>query len=375
MNEFQPFVMERMMSKWENVVDYNLSESGVHSMTLGELLAMDGKSPDALADVEFNYPQANGTVELRQIIARYYPGAGPDNVLVTVGAAEANYLALQTLLDPGDEAVIMMPNYMQVWGVAMNYGLRVKTFKLLEAEGWALDLAELESVVGPETKLIAICNPNNPTGRIMTEAEMSAVVATAERVGAWILADEVYAGAERQTDDEAPSFYGRAERVIAVGSMSKAYGLPGLRIGWAVGPAGTLDEMWARHEYTTISTTMLSNKLTAIALSEAVRPQILARTRKFIRDGYPVLEEWMRSHGNTFSVVPPEAAAIAFVRYHIDINSTQLVERIRDDKSVLIVPGDHFGLDNYVRISYGLPHDYLTAGLDRIHEAIMELGA
>ena len=296
-------------------------------------------------------------------------------MLVTVGAAEANYLALQTLLDPGDEAVIMMPNYMQVWGVAMNYGLRVKTFKLLEAEGWAPDLAELESVVGPETKLIAVCNPNNPTGRIMTEAEMSAVVATAERVGAWILADEVYAGAERQTDDEAPSFYGRAERVIAVGSMSKAYGLPGLRIGWAVGPAGTLDELWARHEYTTISTTMLSNKLTAIALSEAVRPQILARTRKFIRDGYPVLEEWMRSHGNTFSVVPPEAAAIAFVRYHIDINSTQLVERIRDDKSVLIVPGDHFGLDNYVRISYGLPHDYLTAGLDRIHEAIMELGA
>ncbi len=374
MNEFQPFVMERMMSKWENVVDYNLSESGVHSMTLGELLAMDGKSPDALADVEFNYPQANGTVELRQIIARYYPGAGPDNVLVTVGAAEANYLALQTLLDPGDEAVIMMPNYMQVWGVAMNYGLRVKTFKLLEAEGWAPDLAELEHVVGPQTKLIAVCNPNNPTGRIMTEAEMSAVVATAERVGAWILADEVYAGAERQTDDEAPSFYGRAERVIAVGSMSKAYGLPGLRIGWAVGPAGTVDDLWARHEYTTISTTMLSNKLTAIALSEAVRPQILARTRKFIRDGYPVLEEWIRSHGNIFSLVPPEAAAIAFVRYHIDVNSTALVERIRDDKSVLIVPGDHFGLDNYIRISYGLPHDYLSAGLDRIHEAIMELG-
>jgi aspartate/methionine/tyrosine aminotransferase len=373
MTEFQPFVMERMMSKWENLVDYNLSESGVHPMTLGELLAMDGKSPDALADVDFDYPQANGTVELRRNIARYYPGAGPDNVLVTVGAAEANYLSLHTLLDPGDEVVIMMPNYMQVWGVAKNHGLRIKTFNLLEAEGWAPDLAELEQIVGPETKLIAVCNPNNPTGRIMTEAEMSAVVATAERVGAWILADEVYAGAERKTDDQTPTFYGRSERVIAVGSMSKAYGLPGLRIGWAVGPAGTMDDLWARHEYTTISTTMLSNKLTAIALSQTVRPQILARTRKYIRDGYPVLEGWMRSHGNTFSLVPPEAAAIAFVRYHIDINSTILVERLRDDKSVLIVPGDHFGLDNHIRISYGLPHDYLRAGLDRIHEAIMEL--
>jgi aspartate/methionine/tyrosine aminotransferase len=375
MTEFQPFVMERMMSKWENVVDYNLSESGVHPMTLGELLAMDGKSPDALADVDFDYPQANGSVELRQTIAQYYPGADLDNVLVTVGAAEANYLSLHTLLDPGDEVVIMMPNYMQVWGVAKNYGLRIKTFNLLEAEDWAPDLAELERVVGPETKMIAVCNPNNPTGRIMTEAEMSAVVATAEQVGAWILADEVYAGAERMTDDQAPTFYGRSERVIAVGSMSKAYGLPGLRIGWAVGPAGTLDDMWARHEYTTITTTMLSNKLTAIALSETVRPQILARTRKYIRDDYPVLEEWMRSHGNTFSVVPPEAAAIAFVRYHIDINSTTLVERLRDHKSTLIVPGDHFGLDNYLRISYGLPHDYLRVGLDRIHETIMELGA
>jgi len=375
MKEFQPFVMERMMSKWENVVDYNLSESGVHPMTLGELLAMDGKSPDALGEVDFDYPQANGTVELRRNIANYYPGAGPDNVLITVGAAEANYLTLHTLLDPGDEAVIMMPNYMQVWGVAKNHGLRVKTFNLLESEAWAPDLAELERVVGPATKLIAVCNPNNPTGRIMTEAEMSAVVATAERVGAWILADEVYAGAERMTDDQAPTFYGRSERVIAVGSMSKAYGLPGLRIGWAVGPAGTLDDMWARHEYTTIATTMLSNTLATLALSETVRPRILARTRKFIRDGYPVLEKWIASHGNTFALVAPEAAAIAFLRYHIDINSTTLVERIRDDRSVLIVPGDHFGLDNYIRISYGLPHDYLTAGLDRIHETIMELGA
>ena len=375
MTEFQPFVMERMMSKWENVVDYNLSESGVHPMTLGELLAMDGKSPDSLADVDFDYPQANGSVELRQNIAQYYPGADLDNVLVTVGAAEANYLSLHTLLDPGDEVVIMMPNYMQVWGVAKNHGLRIKTFNLLEAEGWAPDLAELERVVGPATKMIAVCNPNNPTGRIMTEAEMSAVVATAERVGAWILADEVYAGAERMTDDQAPTFYGRSERVIAVGSMSKAYGLPGLRIGWAVGPPGTIDDMWARHEYTTITTTMLSNKLTTIALSETVRPQILARTRKYIRDGYPVLEAWVRSHGNTFSLVPPEAAAIAFVRYHIDINSTTLVERLRDHKSTLIVPGDHFGLDHYLRISYGLSHDYLTAGLDRIHETIMELGA
>jgi aspartate/methionine/tyrosine aminotransferase len=104
-----------------------------------------------------------------------------------------------------------------------------------------------------------------------------------------------------------------------------------------------------------------------------VRPQVLARTRRFIREGYPVLEEWMKGHGDTFEVVPPQAAAIAFARYHIDVNSTDLVRRLRDEKSVLIVPGDHFGLDGYLRISYGLPHDYLRDGLDRIRALIEEL--
>ena len=375
MTDFQPFVMERMMSKFENVVDVNLSESGVHPMTLGELLEMGGLELGAVSDVSINYPQANGTIELREAIAAMYPGATPDDVLVTVGAAEANYLALTTLLEPGDEAVIMLPNYMQVWGIAKNRGLTVRECHLSEERGWAPDLAELEAAATPRTKLIAVCNPNNPTGRIMTTAEMEAVVAVAERTGAWLLADEVYRGAERETDEEAPSFYGRYNKVLAQGSMSKAYGLPGLRIGWSVGPAQTLDDMWARHEYTTISTTALSNRLTALALSEKVRPRVLARTRRYIREGFPVLEEWMKGHGDMFHFVPPQAAAIAFVRYRIGINSTELVERLRDEKSVLIVPGDHFGLDGHLRISYGLPHGYLTDGLDRIHQMLVELEA
>jgi aspartate/methionine/tyrosine aminotransferase len=373
MSEFQPFVMERMMSKFENVVDVNLSESGVHPMTLGELLEIGGLEPTAVNDVEINYPQANGTVELREAIAAMYPGATADNVLVTVGAAEANFLAITTLLAPGDEAVIMLPNYMQVWGIAKNHGVRLRECHLSEERGWAPDLAELEAAVTPATKLIAICNPNNPTGRIMTPSEMDAVVAVAERAGAWLLADEVYRGAERETDEETPSFYGRYDTVLAQGSMSKAYGLPGLRVGWSVGPAETLDDLWARHEYTTIATTMLSNRLTALALSGKVRPRILARTRRYIREGFPVLEEWMRGHGDLFEIVPPQAAAIAFARYHLDINSTELVNRLKDEKSVLIVPGDHFGLDGYLRVSYGLPHDYLRDGLQRIQSLLAEL--
>ncbi|MBC8263444.1 MAG: aminotransferase class I/II-fold pyridoxal phosphate-dependent enzyme [Anaerolineales bacterium] len=364
--------MERMMSKWENIVEYNLSESGVHPVTVRGLLD-DPTMVEELLDTELNYPQANGIVELREHIAALYPGATADNVLVTVGCAEANFIALQTLLAPGDEMVMMLPNYMQVWGIGHNYGFQVRAFHLQEERGWAPDLDELHDVVSEKTKLIAVCNPNNPTGYILTPEEMDAIVAAAERVGAWLMADEVYSGAERLTNAQTPSFWGRYDKVLAMNSLSKAYGLPGLRIGWVVGPADTVDEIWARHEYTTISATVLANKMAAIALSPQVRPRLIQRTRDYIRRGFPILDGWLESHEATFTLVPPQAAAITFVRYHLDVNSTELVERLMREKSVLIVPGDHFGLDHHLRISFGLPPDYLRAGLDRIHELIVEL--
>jgi len=373
MTTFQPFEMERYMSAYEMEVDYNLSESGVHPMKLRELLHFKNGFLDELLETEINYAHANGRPELRENIARLYNGATSDNVLVTVGAIEANFNSMQTVLSRGDEVVIMLPNYMQVWGVAKNMGYSVKTFPLMEENGWAPDLDKLENIVTDQTKLIAICNPNNPTGYILKETEMDTVVRIAAKVGAWILADEVYTGAEQQGEKETPSFYGRYEKVLAVGSMSKAYGLPGLRTGWVAGPESMLDQIWARHEYTTLSATMLSNKLTALALSEKIRPAIIQRTREYIRKGFPVLKEWMKEQGDVLSCIPPQAAAIAFLKYDLDINSTDLAKKLLNEKSVLIIPGDHFGLDKYIRVSYGLPHDYLKGGLARIGEVISEI--
>jgi len=372
MPTFQPFVMERVMSKWENVVDFNLSESGVHPTTVRELV-QDPAVLEQLLTTELNYAQSNGIIELRRHIAALYPGATPDNVLVTVGCAEANFVTIQTLLSPGDEMVVMLPNYMQIWGLAHNFGVHLKAFHLKEDRGWAPDLDELNEVVTERTRLIAVCNPNNPTGYILTEGEMEAIVAAAARVGAWLLADEVYSGAERLTDTQTPSFWGRYDKVLAMNSLSKAYGLPGLRIGWVVGPADIVDQIWARHEYTTIGATMLGNKLAAIALSPEVRPRLIQRARAYIRRGFPILDAWLESHEGIFSLVQPQAAAIAFPRYHLSINSTELVERLIHEKSVFIVPGDHFGMDHYLRISFGLPPEYLRVGLDRIHELIVAL--
>jgi aspartate/methionine/tyrosine aminotransferase len=370
---FQPFLMEQMMSVWENRVDVNMSESGVHPMTLGELLAMDGREPNDLADIGMFYPQANGTVELREAIAALYPGASAEDVLVTVGAAEANYLAIETFTEPGDEVVVVLPNYMQAWGVAKNRGCRVKEVHLDVDRDWALDPAALDEAVTTETKMICVVNPNNPTGRIMSGAEMEAVVAAADRSGAWLLADEVYRGAEREREEETPSFHGRYDKVLAQGSMSKAYGLPGLRVGWTVGPADAVTAMWRRHEYTTIATTMLSNHLTATALSPAVRPKILARTRMLLKGGYGLLREWLDEQEGVFSGSAPDAAAITFLKYDLPIGSTEWMERLRDEQSVLIVPGDHFGLDRHIRLSFALPEPELLDGLARIGDSVRSL--
>jgi histidinol-phosphate/aromatic aminotransferase/cobyric acid decarboxylase-like protein len=212
--EFVPFALERMMSTWEHRVEYNLSESGVHPLSIEELVG-DPQVLEDLLSTGLTYPQANGTLELRERIAALYPGATPDNVLVTTGAAQANFTAIWTLLGPGDEIVVMLPNYMQIWGLAQNFRLNLKTFHLKEETGWAVDVDQLNRAVSDKTRLIAVCNPNNPTGHIMTAAEMDAVVAAADRAGAWLLSDEVYAGAERTTDTFTPSFWGRYDRVLA----------------------------------------------------------------------------------------------------------------------------------------------------------------
>jgi aspartate/methionine/tyrosine aminotransferase len=361
--------MEQLMSEWEKTVDYNLSESGVHPLSSRELLR-DGAELEDLLNLGLDYSQTNGTVGLRESICSLYPGSTPDNVLVTSGAAVANFLAVWTLFQPDDELVLMLPNYMQIWGIAKNLGIPVKSFHLREERGWAPDLDELQTVVTERTRVIAVCNPNNPTGRILTEPEMDAIVTAADCVGAWILSDEVYAGAERLTDQETPSFWGRYDKVLVQQSLSKAYGLPGLRIGWVITRPELRNRLWRRQEYTVICPSCLSDQLAQIALSPEKRPEILGRTRDYIRRGYPILQDWLESHGEVFSLVPPQAAAIAFVRYNLDIGSSEAVDRLLREQSVLVVPGDHFGLDHHLRISFGLPHDYLRAGLDRVSHLI-----
>jgi aspartate/methionine/tyrosine aminotransferase len=336
-------------------------------MRVDELLD-DVESRTALLAERLRYTQTNGTVELRSTIADLYPGATADHIQVTNGGAEANYITTWHLVEPGDEVVMMVPNYMQVHGLVPAFGGVVKPWPLVfdpPSRRWLADLDALDRLVTPRTKLIAICNPNNPTAARFGDAELTRIAAIAERHGAWILSDEIYRGAELD-GRETPSMWDRTARVVVTSGLSKAYGLPGLRIGWIAGPPAFVDAAWSYHDYVTIAPGAMSDMLARRALAPSHRQQILARTRAILNANFPVIETWLNDRGATFTYARPDAGAIVYVRYHKAINSTELVTRLRVEHSVLIVPGDHFGMDGYLRIGFGEDADYLRRGLARI---------
>jgi aspartate/methionine/tyrosine aminotransferase len=365
---FQPFVMERWQSTWENRVRFNLSESGVHPMTARELLELAGRPDGVALDATLGYPQSNGTEPLRERIAALYPGASLEHVLVTSGSAESNYINCWSLIQPGDHVVIVTPNYMQTWGLAKNFGAKISEIPLRESAGWQPDPADIDKAITPGTRLVVVTNPSNPTGAVLEPALMRHLAGRAEAAGAWLLADEVYQGAER-TGKVTPSFWGMHEKVIVTNGLSKAYGLPGLRIGWCVAPPEHIETLWSRKDYTTIGPTVMSDALATLALEPAVRPKIFERTRGIIRHNWAIVEKWLDGLNGELSFRAPDAGAIVYARYKADMNSSEFAEALRQEHDVLIVPGDQFGMDRYVRLGFGPEEHVLVKALERVAAA------
>ena len=367
---FVPFELERWQSAWENRVRINLSESGVHPLSIDELLALSGGDDQALGRLPLGYSQSNGTDALRAAIAALYPGATEDQVLVTVGSAEANFIACWTLIERGDQVAIQVPTYMQTWGLAQNFGARVATFALHADRNWEPHPDEIRRAITPQTKLIVVTNPNNPTGHILSQDARALIVERARAAGAWLLADEVYQGAERN-GQTTPSFWGSYERVLVNNGLSKAYGLPGLRLGWVVGPGDMIERLWRRHDYTVIGPTPMSDFLGREALG--VREKILTRTRGILNQNYPVMNAWLKRFGGLFEWRDPEAGAICFVHYRHPADAVELVERIRARHSILLVPGEHFGLPQHLRLGFGNQRAELEAALQQLEGPFREL--
>jgi aspartate/methionine/tyrosine aminotransferase len=358
------FAMERMQSTWENIVDYDMSESGVRPLTLRELVDM-GLDLESFMDQPLGYSQSNGTIELRERIAAIYPGADVESIEVTNGTSEANYLVALSQLRPGDGVAMEVPNYMQLPGVSKSLGANVTSVRLRQDTGWEPDWDDFDRAVTPKTRLLYLSNPNNPTGSILSADAMTRIVNRCEKTGTWIVADEVYLGAEIDRERTA-SFWRMSDRVIVTSGLSKAYGIPGVRVGWIVGPRDVVAACWSQHDYLTIGPNKLSDRVARVAVEPQNRERCYARTRAILQHNLPIAREWIAGFGGRLTWREPQAGAIALVKYDGGVPSIALAERIRVNQSTLVVPGSHVGLEGYLRIWLGGREEFLREGLTRI---------
>ncbi len=365
--KLRPFEMERWQSEYEHVTSFNLSESGVEPVRLGDLLGEEDFG--TLLKTPLGYAETRGSEALREAIASLYPDCEPENVLVTTGTAEANLIAALGTMERGSRVVTVLPNYMQVWGLAKSLGCKVDPLRLREERGWQPSQEDTKAKLRTGTDVVSLSNPNNPTGTCLTEESTKAITDGAEDARAWILSDEVYRGAELE-GSLTPTLWGTHDRVLVTSGLSKAFGLAGLRLGWICGPRDTIRELWAIHDYTTIALSKISEVVGTRALVHW-RDRLLTRTRDILRRNLPVLRGFVERCGLAW--VPPAAGAIAFLRYPWKLPSLSVAERALK-RDVLVVPGSHFQEEGYLRVGYGMEAEILEGGLRELRAVFGEVG-
>jgi aspartate/methionine/tyrosine aminotransferase len=361
------FGVETWMNRWETACRYNLAETCVDSVTVGELLALAGTDEAALArellGTRLDYGAIEGSERLRAAIAALYETASPGDVLVTHGAIGANHLAYEALVSAGDRVVSIVPTYQQHTSIPESLGAEVRTLALREAHGWSPDLDELRRIAGGRAVLIALVNPNNPTGALLTPVELDGIVAVARECGAWILADEVYRGVDQSGSGTSPSFVDRYERTVGVGSMSKAFSLAGLRLGWVVAPPEARDAVMRHRDYSVISVGAVDDLLASIALE--ARDALLARNRGITRANAAILDGWVAEEPSV-DWVRGGGGTTAFLRLPAGASSEAFCSRLLDEEGVLLVPGSALDVEGYVRLGYACEQAVLVAGLERL---------
>lgn len=368
-----PFAVEQWMNEFELQCTHNLAETCVASLTVAELLTLADVGPaflEQLLPLKLTYGAIEGSDRLRSAIARLYAHKGIHDVLVTHGAIGANALVYQALVGPGDRVVSVLPAYQQHYSIPESLGANVMRLELRPEDGYLPNVDRLRDLVTTDTRVIAFSNPNNPTGALMDRDALMEVVRLADRVGAYILCDEVYRGTTQVGDALTPSIVDLYERGVAVGSMSKAFSLAGLRLGWMCGPKEVLKAAEVHRDYNTISVGMLDDALAALALEHA--EAILGRSRQIVRTNLAVLSEWVRSEP-TIRWVRPTAGTTTLLHYDYPVPSRDFCVGLLEQTGVLFTPGSAFDLEGCVRIGYANSPLILAEGLERVRPYLRAL--
>jgi aspartate/methionine/tyrosine aminotransferase len=373
----EPFALERWMTTHETTVRFDIAESGIHPLSLADLLgwlpAEEARvALDGLLDLRLGYCEGRGTGELRALIAETYAGCTPDNVLVTTGAIEANFLLCNVLLAPGDHVIAPQPAYQQLYSVPRALGCEVTAWEVGPASGYRYDVAALERLVRPATRLIVVNTPHNPTGAMLEPEELRRVYELAESVGATVVCDEAYRWLTVPGGGRfAPPMFEHGPLGISVGTVSKPFGLPGLRIGWLAAPREVAAACWGLRDYVSLSPGKLGDAVAQLAFR--CRERILERNARIVAANLATVERWLARHADVLSWTPPRGGLVALLRYRLDLPSRELADRLATGYSVMLAPGSVFGCEHHLRIGLGQEPGIFREGLDEASRCLAAL--
>ncbi|MFL5758225.1 MAG: aminotransferase class I/II-fold pyridoxal phosphate-dependent enzyme [Thermomicrobiales bacterium] len=375
--KIETFALERWMSTWEVKVEYDIAESGIFPMSTRELLDFEPPAErdqvlSRLLDLRLGYSEARGTEELRSIIASTYKSTDADEILITTGAIEANFLLFNALLEAGDHVVAVYPAYQQLFSVARAIGCDLSLWELRPENNFIYDLDELRRLVTPKTRLIVINTPHNPTGAMLSTHQVKDIYDLAESVGANVLSDEAYRWLDLPGGDAfAPPTRNLGPHGISVGTVSKPFGLPGLRIGWIAASADLIARCWSMRDYVSLSPGKLNDALAVLAFKHLDR--IVERTHEIVGENMPTAERWFAEHADLVSWTPPRGGLLALMRYNLAIASRELSDKLAADYSVMLAPGSAFGYEGYLRLGVGQNPPVFAEGLRRTADCLESL--
>lgn len=370
----EPFGVEIWMNEWENNCALNLAETCVESLTIQQLLELTGRNDQDLAELlplKMTYGAIEGSDRLRDAIAGLYRTIKRENIVVTHGTIGANALIQKTLVERGDRVIAVVPTYQQHYSIPASIGAEVECLQLRAEDNYLPDLDALRDLATPGTKLIAINNPNNPTGALMDQAMLEEIAGIAREAGAWLLCDEVYRGTDQEGSGMTASVADLYEKGISTAGMSKAFSLAGLRLGWIAAPKDVIEQVSIHRDYDTISVGMIDDHFAALALEN--KDRILARSQRITRGNLEVLSEWVEKEP-LISWVKPKSGTTALLTFDLPMSSRDFCVALLQETGVMFTPGSALNMEGTVRIGYANTPSILKEGLERVSDFLAKRG-
>lgn len=349
----KPFKLERYYTLYEFTSKYSICNSDCEAMSVGELLALEEGAQERFNNLWLGYTETQGHPSLRQAIAKTYDHIKPENLLVCTGAQEPIFLFSQAVLSAGDEVIVQTPCYQSVQSIPESMGCKVSDWMVKYVDGVpTFDLEELESIITNKTKVIYLNTPHNPTGFHFSKAEQQALIDLARKHNIIIFSDEVYRELEHQPQYRIAGFGDAYENGVSLGVMSKAYGLPGLRIGWLATKNKMIqDKVAMLKEYTTICNSAPSEFLAEVGLNN--RQYLLDKNLAIIKQNLPLYDQFFEKYGDLFSWYKPNAGPIAWVKMNFEMDDMAFAQKALKEKEILVLPGGIYDYPGYFRVGFG----------------------